>query len=61
LRVFYTPKTLHKSQFAISVSVRDNPAANLTLNFTGEGFSEDVIFEGISDDGDLIFKDNAVG
>ena len=57
----YSPKALSKCQFNIAITVRDNPAANMSVTFVGEGFSEDVIFEGLAgDDGDLVFKDNIV-
>jgi hydrocephalus-inducing protein len=61
LRVCYSPKGLRKAQFTISLSVHDNPSADIQLIFTGEGFSEDVIFEGLGDDGELFFQDNVVG
>ncbi|OHT01013.1 hypothetical protein TRFO_07679 [Tritrichomonas foetus] len=62
LPVIFQPEKVRKSQFDIAISVLDNPKASLNLVFTGEGYSEDVSFEGLSDDdGTLIFKDNIVG
>lgn len=62
LPVIFQPEKVRKSQFDIGISVLDNPKANLNFSFIGEGFSEDVSFEGLSDDdGNLIFKDNIVG
>lgn len=62
LPVVFQPDKVRKSQFEIGVFVLDNPKANLNFIFIGEGYSEDVSFEGLSDDdGNLIFKDNIVG
>jgi hydrocephalus-inducing protein len=51
---------VRKGQFDISITVVDNPRAASYITITGEGFSEDLIFEGVQDD-DLYFKDNVVG
>ncbi|OHS93646.1 hypothetical protein TRFO_11642 [Tritrichomonas foetus] len=63
LNVNYAPQALKKGQFHITIDVKDNSSAAISLTYIGEGFSEDVIFEGNSgsDDTDIIFKDNVVG
>ena len=62
LPILFHPEKVRKSQFEINISVLDNPKANLNLIFIGEGYSEDITFEGLSDEeGSLIFKDNIVG
>jgi len=62
LQILYSPQKVRKGQFDIMVNIVDNPKANLAFSFIGEGFSEDIIFEGLpDDDNDLIFKDNVVG
>lgn len=59
--IIYAPQKVRKDQIEINVSVPDNPKASLSFIFSGEGFSEDIIFEGLSDDNDLNFKDSVVG
>lgn len=62
LPIIFQPEKPRKDQFDISVSVVDNPKANLAFAFIGEGFTEDIIFEGLSEEeNDLNFKDNIVG
>jgi len=60
--VLFKPSKPRKGQFEVNFSVADNPKSGLSLVFIGEGNSEDLIFEGLSnDEGDLIFKDCIVG
>ena len=62
LPIVYSPQKARKGQFDISLSVVDNPKSDISLSVIGEGFSEDIIFEGLRDDEpDLYFKDNIVG
>lgn len=62
LPIVYSPQKVRKGQFDINVAVIDNPKSNVSLSITAEGFSEDVIFEGLQEDeSDLYFRDNVVG
>jgi hydrocephalus-inducing protein len=62
LRVAFIPTTAKKAHSEISISLVDNPKASLSVGVSGEGFSEDIYFDGLADEGaDLIFKDNVVG
>jgi hydrocephalus-inducing protein len=62
LGIVFRPQKVRSSKFDVAVAVVDNPKANLAFCFLGEGFSEDVIFEGLTDDDtDLNFKNNVVG
>ena len=60
LTIVYMPQKARKGQFDLSFSVVDNPKASTSLSIIGEGFLEDLIFEGLQDD-DLYFTDNVVG
>jgi hydrocephalus-inducing protein len=62
ITVRYSPVAVRAATFAVAIAVQDNAAMNLQLNFSGEGFSEDFIFEGLpSNDNDIIFRDVVVG
>jgi hydrocephalus-inducing protein len=60
--VVFSPLMVHRSVLDVSISVLDNPKADITLSFAGDGFMEDVIFEGeTEDDNHVFFRDNVVG
>ena len=62
LTVKYAPTAIRKGTFEVFVEVKDNPANNFKMVFTGEGFREDVVFEGMeNNDNELVFKDVVVG
>ena len=62
LVVSFCPKASKKSTFRIHVDVLENPESSLDVNFIGEGFLDDVIFEGIpGDENELVFHDIIVG
>ncbi|KAH0793443.1 hypothetical protein GPJ56_002672 [Histomonas meleagridis] len=62
LSVIFSPTKPRKGQYDLMISVAENPKANLSFSFIGEGFSEDFILEGLSEDeGSLDFKDNVIG
>jgi len=60
--VSFCPMSIKRSQFDVNVSVIGNEIASINLQFVGEGFSEEVMLEGIpGDENCLIFRDNVVG
>jgi hydrocephalus-inducing protein len=62
MTTIFNPQKVRKSQFELIVAVKDNPKANIQFVFSGEGFSEDVIFEGLGeDDNELLFSNCIVG
>ena len=62
LSVIFTPFLIQKSEFAMIVNVKENEKSNFALNFIGEGFKEDIVFEGLpNDDNHLIIKDAVIG
>lgn len=62
LPIHYKPQKARKAQFDIQVIVTENPKSNISFSIIGEGFLEDIVFEGLQDDeNDLHFKDNVVG
>ncbi|OHS98585.1 hypothetical protein TRFO_35013 [Tritrichomonas foetus] len=55
-----------KYTFEVKINVTDNPKMNFVINFSGEGFREEVIFEGLTNDvtnsnSDMFFRNNVVG
>jgi hydrocephalus-inducing protein len=62
LRLAFIPTMARKTHSDIAIELVDNPKASLNVQVAGEGFSEEIYFEGLADEGaDLIFKDNVVG
>ena len=64
LSATFIPYEIKTYDFSVIVTVVENPNITFTLKFNGEGFIEDVIFDGIPEsDGDntLVFRDNIVG
>ena len=62
IKIIYSPTAIKKGQFHVLLSVQDNNAADISLTLIGEGFSEDVIFEGVGDDHNVVeFKNCVVG
>ncbi|OHT16514.1 hypothetical protein TRFO_41759 [Tritrichomonas foetus] len=61
LHVNYCPQTNRKGQFTLQIEVRDNPNSNINLDFTGEGFREDVVFEGIKGDENELYFNSVIG
>jgi hydrocephalus-inducing protein len=62
LVVVYVPKEVSKSVFHVSLDVASNPSASTALMFSGEGFLDDIVFEGIpGDDNELFFNNTIVG
>ncbi|OHT07738.1 hypothetical protein TRFO_24017 [Tritrichomonas foetus] len=62
LVVLFAPLQTQRSEYSLLVNVLDNESSNFALNFVGEGFAEDIIFEGIpGDEGNLVIKDTVVG
>ena len=60
--IVHKPQKPRKSQFDIVVEVLENPESNIHISSSGEGFSEDVIFEGLNgEENELRFKDVIVG
>ena len=62
LPVVFAPQKAKKDQFDITLSVVDNPKANIQFSFVGEGFSENIVFQGLGEEeNDIYFKNNIVG
>ena len=61
MKAVFNPQKVRKGTFEISVAVVDNPKANISFSLTAEGFSEDVVFEGVRGEDELVFRDNVVG
>ncbi|OHT07947.1 hypothetical protein TRFO_05070 [Tritrichomonas foetus] len=60
--VIFKPDKPRNAQIDMSLTVVDNSKAGFPMSIVAEGSSEDVIFEGLSnDDNDLNFKDCIVG
>jgi len=60
--VLYKPEKPRKSQIEILFSCSDNPKCQIPLVFSGEGYIEDVVFEGlVGDDPELHFRDSVIG
>lgn len=62
ITVGFKPEKAHRINFDVIVSCENNPKNDFTFTFVGEGFVEDVVFDGsIEDENDVVFKDNVVG
>jgi len=62
ITVRYCPAAIRQASFSVQISVQNNSNMDVQLNFQGEGFSENIIFEGLpANDSDLIFTDCVVG
>jgi hydrocephalus-inducing protein len=62
LPITFKPDKLRRSQLDMTITVADNPKLVITVSLSGEGSSEDVVFEGLSgDDAEIVFKDCIVG
>lgn len=61
ITVRYCPLAVQKSQMAMHVEVADNPSSNIDLEFVGEGFHQDVFFEGIKGDENELYFNNVIG
>ena len=61
LTVIFHPQTVKKSTFEISVTVDDNPKGNFNINVIAESFKEDIIFENVRNEDELVFSDCIVG
>ena len=62
LAVIHKPQKVRKSQFEVTIQVVENPKASIFLTCNGEGYCEDVIFEGLEgEDAELHFHDSVVG
>lgn len=61
LNFVHRPQKARKSQLDVTITVADNPKFSVPISAAGEGFCEDVQFEGIGDDNDLHFVDAVVG
>lgn len=59
--VAFSPYEIKKVSFSLLISVINNEKSNLNLNFVGEGFKTDIVFEQIpGDDNQLVFNDMIV-
>jgi len=62
ISILFTPQKARKSQFDVMAYVIDNTSSDLTISFTGDGYCEPVVFEGIpTEDDTLCFKDCIIG
>jgi hydrocephalus-inducing protein len=61
MTVVFRPLKPSREQLDISITIMDNPKMPLNLTFTGEGSSEDIVFEGLASDGEMAFKNCVVG
>lgn len=60
--VIHLPQKVRKSQFDVSINVEENPKSSIQLTCSGDGYSEDVVFEGLEgEDAELHFRDAVVG
>lgn len=60
--IIHQPQKVRKGQFDIVIQVAENPKSSISLTCIGEGFSEDLIFEGLEgEDRELHFRDTVVG
>ena len=50
VNINYQPRSTSKSELLLNIEVEDNPSSNILLKFNGEGFHQDIIFEGLNDD-----------
>ncbi|OHT11111.1 hypothetical protein TRFO_04068 [Tritrichomonas foetus] len=62
ITAIFSPQKAHRSTFEVVVSCADNPKGDMLFIFSGEGFIDDVVFDGsVEDDNDILFRDNVVG
>lgn len=62
MSILFEPSKVQRTTLEITAAVIDNPKANLTFMVTGEGFVEDILLEGLSEeDQSLVLKDCIVG
>lgn len=59
ISVSFNPTKSGRSVFEMTVVVQDNPKPNIPLSFVGEGYTEDVIFDGDVED-DVMFTGTVV-
>lgn len=55
-----------KFQYSVQVAVIDHPKLNFNINFSGESFNEEIVFEGLTNEvlnsnSDIFFNNNIVG
>lgn len=62
LKVIFSPQKVRRSSLDILVEIDDNPKSNFTITLTGDGFYEEILFEGaVEDDSDVNFASMIVG
>lgn len=59
--VVHAPQKVRKSSIDITINLPDNPKASQTYSFSGEGFSDDIIFDGLTEENELNMQSVVVG
>lgn len=64
LTSIFTPQKVQRYSFEVNLNVPDNPKCTHSFVFAGEGFLDDLIFEGdatFSEDSDISFANTVIG
>jgi len=62
LMTTYTPTKAIRSTYDINVTVVGNPKSSFAFSFNGEGYMEEIVFEGSNEeDVDVLFRNSVVG
>lgn len=62
IKVIFSPTKISKLTFDIKVCLLDNSKSDFTISCSGDGYHEELIFEGSADDdNDVFFTNNVVG
>jgi len=60
--ISFAPSKAKRCQYEITFNIDGNSAASPTLYCVGEGFAEEIVFDGVNnEDSDIYFKDTIVG
>jgi len=59
--VIHRPQKPRKNQFDVSINIIENPKSNFVISFFAEGYSEDIVFEGLNEECEIHFKDTVIG
>lgn len=61
LPILFSPSKTRKCQFEVTVNLVDNPKGSLNFVVNAEGFSEDIVLEGVRGEDELVMPDTVVG
>ncbi|EAY17674.1 hypothetical protein TVAG_169860 [Trichomonas vaginalis G3] len=64
LTAVFNPQKVQRYNFEVNLAVTENPKCSYSFNFAGDGFFDDIVFEGdaaFSEDSDVSFANTVVG